>query len=92
MWTRVIANRAVDAKACLQIVGHVSRSGDESLNEALLLRWADVTRRNVERNAGALRGKIKTDGVGLRETLVGSGTDDLRDALDRRVEFKVVDC
>ena len=92
MWTRVIANRTVDAKACLQIVGHASRSGDEGMNEALSLRRADVTRRNVERHTGALRGKIKTDGVGSRETLVGSGTDDLRDALDRRVEFKVVDC
>ena len=31
-------------------------------------------------------------GVGSREKLVGTGTDDVRDALDRRVEFKVVPC
>jgi hypothetical protein len=31
-------------------------------------------------------------GGGLEEALVGLGTDDSRDALDRRVEFRVVDC
>jgi hypothetical protein len=30
--------------------------------------------------------------MGFHENLVGSGTDDLRDALDRRVEFKVRSC
>ena len=31
-------------------------------------------------------------GQGSQESLVGTGTDDARDALDRRVEFKVVGC
>jgi outer membrane protein OmpA-like peptidoglycan-associated protein len=30
------------------------------------------------------------NGVGSRENLVGTGKDDESDALDRRVEFKVV--
>jgi hypothetical protein len=30
--------------------------------------------------------------MGSRENLIGLATDDLRDALDRRVEFKVIDC
>jgi hypothetical protein len=30
--------------------------------------------------------------VGFKENIIGSGTDDLRDALDRRVEFKVRNC
>jgi hypothetical protein len=30
--------------------------------------------------------------MGWRENLVGIGSDDVRDAIDRRVEFKVVDC
>jgi hypothetical protein len=29
-------------------------------------------------------------GVGAKNNLVGTGADDLSDALDRRVEFKVI--
>jgi len=36
--------------------------------------------------------RIETAGAGSRENLIGSGTDDLRDALDRRVEFRVIPC
>jgi len=35
---------------------------------------------------------VIASGVGSREKLVGIGTDDLRDALDRRVEFRPVPC
>ena len=31
-------------------------------------------------------------GMGSRQTMVGSGRDDASDALDRRVEFKVIGC
>jgi outer membrane protein OmpA-like peptidoglycan-associated protein len=37
-------------------------------------------------------GRTETIGMGFRQNLVGSGTDDAGDALDRRVEFKVVQC
>jgi hypothetical protein len=30
--------------------------------------------------------------MGFRENIVGTGADDASDALDRRVEFKVVAC
>jgi hypothetical protein len=30
--------------------------------------------------------------MGFRENLIGTGTDDARDALDRRVEFKITGC
>ena len=33
-----------------------------------------------------------TNGAGSSENIVGSGTDDLMDAIDRRVEFGVIDC
>jgi hypothetical protein len=36
--------------------------------------------------------KSRAIGKGFEENLVGSGTDDLRDAIDRRVEFVVIDC
>jgi hypothetical protein len=30
--------------------------------------------------------------MGFRQNIVGSGTDDAVDALDRRVEFKITPC
>jgi len=39
-----------------------------------------------------ITGRIQAVGMGFRENVIGTGTDDLRDALDRRVEFKVRPC
>lgn len=36
--------------------------------------------------------RAKSNGQGSRENLIGTGTDDLLDAPDRRVEFKVIAC
>jgi len=49
-------------------------------------------RERLDNEAPGLARRIATHGVGWRENLVGSGTDDARDAVDRRVEFRVVPC
>ena len=36
--------------------------------------------------------RTKTSGVGFRENIIGTGTDDATDALDRRVEFRIGGC
>ena len=36
--------------------------------------------------------QLQAAGVGYRENIIGTGADDASDAVDRRVEFKVVDC
>jgi outer membrane protein OmpA-like peptidoglycan-associated protein len=76
------------------VVGHTSKTGTEAGNRSLSLRRAQSIRERLVREAPALgRGqRVRTEGRGWDELLVGSGTDDLRDALDRRVEFKVVNC
>jgi hypothetical protein len=51
----------------------------------------DRQARNRQR-APKLQKKLTSAGAGSREMLVGSGRDDLSDALDRRVEFKVKGC
>ena len=38
------------------------------------------------------RSDAKPSGMGFRQNTVGSGTDNVVDALDRRVEFKIVPC
>lgn len=94
MWVRQIAKAAQASDLCLNVIGHTSKTGTEAANKALSLRRAQSMRDRLVREAPALaRGqRLRTEGKGWDETLVGSGTDDLRDALDRRVEFKVSNC
>ncbi len=87
-----IARRAGARSACLQVVGHTSPTGPEPLNERLSVLRAEYVKNRLEREAPQLKGRVIASGVGSREKLVGTGTDDVRDALDRRVEFKVVPC
>ena len=88
MWIRLIAREG----ACLTIVSHTSRTGTEQFNERLSLQRAVAMQRRIEAQAPETVGKLQAVGMGYRENIVGSGTDDLRDALDRRVEFKVRSC
>lgn len=91
-WLREIARQVGDAAVCLQVVGHASRTGSEEYNLILSGQRAEAVRTQLEAANPALVRRIATAGVGWRENLVGTGTDDLRDAVDRRVEFKVADC
>jgi len=74
------------------VVGHTSRTGTESVNERLSLQRAQALQRRLEQAGADLRGRLQARGMGFRENLVGTGTDDLRDALDRRGGFRVVGC
>jgi outer membrane protein OmpA-like peptidoglycan-associated protein len=92
MWLRQIAKEARNSRACFDIVGHTSRTGSEATNDALSRQRADVIRQRLVAEASELGGRTKTSGMGFRQNLVGSGTDNAVDALDRRVEFKIVPC
>ena len=92
MWLRVVARESIAAKACITVVGHSSRTGSEQGNDRLsLLRAASIQKR-LEIAAPEIVGRLQSSGVGFRENLIGTGTDDARDALDRRVEFRVRGC
>ncbi|CAN5329921.1 hypothetical protein BH11PSE9_BH11PSE9_13510 [soil metagenome] len=92
MWLRQVARQADAAKTCLLISGHTSATGKAELNESLSLQRANVIKQRLVRESGELASRIKTVGVGSAQNIVGSGTDDAADALDRRVEFKVTAC
>lgn len=92
VWLSQIAGRAANAKVCLQIGGHTSRSGAEPLNERLSLQRATQIKQRLVSQNKQLSRQLTSIGFGSGKALVGSGTDDLRDALDRRVEFLVEDC
>ncbi|HZW76241.1 MAG TPA: OmpA family protein, partial [Caldimonas sp.] len=92
MWLRQIARESTSAKVCMNIVGHTSHTGSEPTNDALSLQRANVIRQRLVGEASTLAAKTKTSGMGFRQNIVGSGTDNAVDALDRRVEFKIVPC
>jgi outer membrane protein OmpA-like peptidoglycan-associated protein len=92
MWLRQIAKEGTAAKACMNIVGHTSRTGSEQTNDALSVQRASYIRQRLSAEAAPLGERAKPSGMGFRENIVGSGTDNSVDALDRRVEFKIVPC
>jgi outer membrane protein OmpA-like peptidoglycan-associated protein len=92
MWIGALAEQTGKADSCVRIVGHTSRTGTARVNETLSRQRAEAVQKMLESNNRRLGTRLTALGVGSREALVGLGTDDLRDALDRRVEFRVVDC
>lgn len=91
-WLRQIAKQAVAAKVCMNVIGHTSRTGSAAYNDRLSMRRATYIKQRLDKEAPELARRLHASGRGFRENLVGTGTDDARDALDRRVEFKLVDC
>ncbi|MCM0788693.1 OmpA family protein, partial [Klebsiella pneumoniae] len=80
------------ARVCMVIVGHTSRTGSEQTNDVLSLQRALYIQQRLAAESPALAQRTKASGKGWRENLVGSGTDNAVDALDRRVEFRVEPC
>ncbi|HKC98749.1 MAG TPA: OmpA family protein [Methylomirabilota bacterium] len=91
-WLRQIARQAAAAKVCMNVVGHTSLTGSQAYNDRLSLQRAVYIKKRLDTEAPELAARTKAAGMGFRENLVGTGTDDARDALDRRVEFKITEC
>ena len=92
MWLKALAREISAGKHCMSIVGHSSKTGSEGVNDRLSLARATTIQRRLEVLSSDIAGRLQSVGMGFRENLIGTGTDDLRDALDRRVEFKVRSC
>ena len=91
-WLAQLSQRASQRPACLEISGHTSRTGPEPLNERLSLMRAQFIKQRLDSAAPVLARRTEALGRGSSQNISGLGTDDARDALDRRVEFKVKDC
>ena len=92
MWLRQIAKESSGSKVCMEIVGHTSKTGSEAVNDALSLRRAAYIKQRLGMESAELANRTKPQGMGFRQNIVGSGSDDAVDALDRRVEFRIVPC
>lgn len=92
MWLEQIATRAAQSRVCTSVIGHSSRTGAAEFNEQLSFQRAQRIGAELTRIAPALSTRLQESGMGFRENLVGTGSDDVHDALDRRVEFKFDAC
>lgn len=92
LWIKQIATSAAKNNSCLEVVGHTSKTGPEPINERLSVLRAESIRDRLVAAEKPLATRTIASGSGSRQTLIGTGKDDASDALDRRVEFKVVKC
>lgn len=92
MWLRQIAARAAARPGCLRVAGHASVTGPASVNDRLSRARAEAVRARLDAERPALATRTRAEGFGSRQPIIGLGTDDLRDALDRRVEFAPIPC
>lgn len=92
IWLRQIAKFFAKADSCLNIVGHSSRTGNEAFNESLSLQRAQAVQNLMQKDFQNIMSRSKAVGRGWKENIAGLGSDDIRDAVDRRVEFRVVPC
>jgi len=91
-WIEKLAERTAAKQGCLEVVGHTSATGLPAVNDRLSGLRADYIKDRLEDEQKSLRGRLVSTGKGSREMVVGTGKDDASDALDRRVEFKTVQC
>lgn len=91
-WIRHIGNYFQDTQHCLLIVGHASRTGTIAYNQQLSLARAEAIRERLAQTFPAVYTRTTIEGRGFSQNIVGVGTDDEHDELDRRVELFIVDC
>ena len=91
-WLRLIGGYFRDTDHCLNIVGHCSKSGPENWNRSLSLMRAEKIQEILGKTLPEAGKRTRAEGRGSEENVVGTGTDDERDVLDRRVELMIVEC
>lgn len=91
-WLNQLAKQVFSAGHCLQVRGHTSRSGSFEYNNDLSYSRANQVMNLMLKYESGLKGRIKIQGRGYQDNVIGSGTDDANDAIDRRVDFKLLSC
>jgi outer membrane protein OmpA-like peptidoglycan-associated protein len=90
MWLQDIAREAASRDVCLEVTGHTTPTGLAPVNRELSVLRAEYIKDRLGSIEPPLTIRTIANGVGSRENLIGTGRDDDSDALDRRVEFKVI--
>lgn len=92
LWLRLIAKGIEKNNMCMKIIGHTSRTGTEQYNMTLSKDRAAAVQKIMLTDFSGIAKRTKASGRGFQDNVSGIGTDDARDAIDRRVEFAIVDC
>jgi len=80
---------------CAYVVGHTSKSyppGKPEFNCKLSKNRAGAIQKRMGQISRSIKSRLRVIGMGSRETIIGTEPDDDHNAIDRRVEFKVVNC
>ena len=92
MWLVQIAKETARREDCLEIVGHTHQVEQETRNQSLSLQQAEYIKRRLGAEVPELSTRMLATGRGAEENLIGSGTGNAWDALDRRIEFDAIEC
>ena len=93
IYIRQTAKLVASVPSCrIKIIGHCSRTGKEAYNDTLSLQRSAWILKEMSSYVPDIADKSETLGLGFRENIVGTGTDDITDEIDRRVEFKFDKC
>lgn len=92
IWIKQISQSFKRNNICAKIIGHSSNTGAEEYNNRLSKARADAMQNLMKPHFRSVKQKTETLGMGFRENIKGLGTDDGRDSIDRRVEFKIINC
>jgi outer membrane protein OmpA-like peptidoglycan-associated protein len=90
VWLTQIAQESAALDVCLEVRGHTTPTGLAPINRELSVLRAEYVKDRLDTIEPLLTRRTIANGVGARENLVGTGKDDESDALDRRVEFRVI--
>jgi outer membrane protein OmpA-like peptidoglycan-associated protein len=86
-WLRQIAQYFKNNENCFYIVGHNGLK-----EQQLSLLRAQKVRQMLTTYASSVIQRTKTQSKGHSDNLIGTGSNDIRDTLDRRVEIMMVNC
>ncbi|MDM8567260.1 OmpA family protein [Candidatus Halobeggiatoa sp. HSG11] len=93
IWLRQISKYLKNnSDKCIHIIGHTSISGLYKYNKKLSKSRANNIQKRMSKIFRGIMQRSKTIGKGSDEVIVGTKPDSNENAIDRRVEFKVVDC
>lgn len=92
LWIRQIAQQLSLKKQCMVVNGHASRSGSAEYNINLSRKRAERLVQLLRKSKPVLANRLQSAGKGFSENIVGSGTNDALDVIDRRVDFDLVTC
>ncbi len=91
-WLRIMGEYFYQSSFCLHIIGHCSKTGSGEYNNRLSMQRALRIQNLLEPSFPTIKQRSETIGKGYMENIKGLGTDDERDAVDRRVDFIILDC